>query len=183
MVRTERLIAIETMKVTKSEKVPKNMQGVFKVIVAITDEFSKHHLNDEYAQLARYATVALCRKRPSLLGSGRPDTWACGIIYALGFVNFLFDKSQKPYISAADLYGNFGVGKSTGSARSKVVRDTLGMRQLDPNWCLPSKLDDNPMAWMIMVNGLLVNARQLPREIQEVAYEKGIIPYIPADKE
>jgi len=57
------------------------------------------------------------------------------------------------------------------------------MRQLDPNWCLPSKLNDNPMAWMIMVNGLLVDARQLPREIQEVAYEKGIIPYIPADKE
>jgi len=107
--RTERLIAIDTMKVTKSEKVPKNMQDVFEVIVTLTDEFSKHHLNDEYAQLARYATAALCRKRPSLLGSGRPDIWACGIIYALGFVNFLFDKSQKPYISAADLCGNFGI--------------------------------------------------------------------------
>ena len=34
-----------------------------------------------------------------------------------------------------------------------------------------------------MVNGLPVDARYLPREIQEAAYEKGIIPYIPADKE
>lgn len=151
--------------------------------MALTDEFSKHHLNDEYAQLARYATAALCRKRPSPLVSSRPNTWACGIIYALGFVNFLFDKSQEPYISAADLCKSFGVGKNTGSARSKVVRDALGMGQLDPNWCLPSKLDDNPMAWMIMVDGLLVDARQLPREIQEAAYEKGIIPYIPADRE
>ena len=68
------------------------------------------------------------------------------------------------------------MSKSTGSAKSKIVRDNLGMMQLEPNWCLPSKLDDNPMAWMIMVNGLAVDARQLPRELQEVAYKKGIIP-------
>ena len=170
-------------KTTKSENVPKNIQDVFDAIVALTDEFSEHHLNDEYAQLARYATAALCRKRPSPLASGRPNTWACGIIYALGFVNFLFDKSQEPYMNATDLCRSFGVSKSTGSAKSKIVRDNLGMMQMHPNWCLPSKLDDNPIAWMIMVNGVIVNARQLPREIQEIAYRKGLIPYIPADKE
>ena len=170
-------------KVTKSEKVPKNMQGVFEAIVALTDEFSKNHLNSEYAQLARHATAALCRKRPSPLACGRPNTWACGIIYALGFVNFLFDRSQEPHTNAADLCKGFGVSKSTGSAKSKIIRDNLSMMQLDPNWCLPSKLDDNPMAWVIMVNGLAVDARYLPREVQEMAYNKGIIPYIPADKE
>lgn len=174
---------IEMTKTTKSEKVPKNTQDVFDAIVALTDEFSEHHLNNEYAQLARYATAALCRKRPTPLASGRPNTWACAIIYALGFVNFLFDKSQAPYMNATDLCQRFGVSKSTGSAKAKIVRDHLGMMQLDPNWCLPSKLDDNPMAWMIMVNGLAVDARQLPRDIQEVAYQKGIIPYIPADQE
>ena len=65
------------------------MQDIFDAIVALTDEFSEHHLNNEYAQLARYATGALCRKRPSPHASGHPNTWACGIIYALGFVNFL----------------------------------------------------------------------------------------------
>jgi hypothetical protein len=39
------------------------------------------------------------------------------------------------------------------------------------------------MAWMISVNGFIVDARRLSREIQEVAYEKGLIPYIPADRE
>jgi hypothetical protein len=168
--------------INKSEQVPKNMQMVFDSIVALTDEFSHQHLNDEYAQLARYATAALCRKRPSPLVSGYADSWACGIIYALGFVNFLFDKSQKPYINATDLCKSFNISKSTGSAKSKVVRDTLKMMQLDPNWCLPSKLDDNPMAWLIMVNGLAVDARHLSRDIQEIAYQKGLIPYIPADK-
>jgi hypothetical protein len=38
------------------------------------------------------------------------------------------------------------------------------------------------MAWMIMVNGLIVDARSLPRLIQEEAYAKGLIPYIPGDR-
>ena len=43
-------------------------------------------------------------------------------------------------------------------------------------------LDDNPLAWMITVNGFAMDVRTLPREIQEVAYQKGLIPYIPVDK-
>ena len=169
-------------KATKSEKVPKAMQEVFDKIVAITDEVAEEHLNAEYAQTVRYATAALCRKRPSPLLKGRAKSWACGITYAIGFVNFLFDRSQDPSMSAADLCAAFGVSKSTGGNKSKEVRDILKTYQLDPNWCLPGKIDDNPMAWLISVNGFMVDARNAPREIQEAAYEKGLIPYIPDDE-
>ncbi len=170
-------------RVNKSGKVPKQMQSVFDHIVVLTDAFCKEHLNEEYAQLARQATSALCRKRPSPLMTGRANTWACGILYALGYVNFLFDKSQSPHMSAVNLCKGFGVSKSTGAAKSKVVRDTLNMTYLDPNWCLPSKMDDNPMAWMISVNGFHVDARSMPREVQEIAFQKGLIPYIPDNQE
>jgi hypothetical protein len=36
---------------------------------------------------------------------------------------------------------------------------------------------------MAEVNGLLVDLRQMPREVQMIAYDKGMIPYIPADRE
>lgn len=166
-------------RVNKSEKVPKSMQTLFDAIVALTDPFCRKYLTDEYAQLARQASAALCRKRPSPLLQGRIATWACGIVYALGSVNFLFDRSQVPYLSAGDLCDAFGVSKSTGAAKSKAVRDALGMFQMDPNWGLPSKLADNPMAWLIEVNGIAVDARALPLELQEIAYAKGMIPYIP----
>jgi hypothetical protein len=166
-------------KVSKSERVPQKMRQRFDAIVAITDPFCGEHLNEEYALLARQAAAALCRKRPSPLERGKVETWACGIIYAVGFVNFLFDKSQEPYMSATDLCSAFGVAKSTGYAKSKVVRDALNMFQMDPNWYLPSRLDDNPMAWHITVNGFVVDARTMPHEIQRIAYEKGLIPYIP----
>jgi hypothetical protein len=170
-------------KPSKSERVPQKMREKFEAVVAVSDAFCEEHLNDEYAQLARQATAALCRKRPSPLERGRTKTWACGIVYALGFVNFLFDKSQELYISAADLCAAFGVSKSTGYAKSKVVRDTLDMMQMDPNWYLPSRMDENLMAWMIMVDGFIVDVRTMPREIQEIAYQKGLIPYIPGERE
>jgi hypothetical protein len=166
-------------RVIKSEKVPKLMQAKFEAITALTDAFCEKRLNEEYVQLACQATATLCRKRPSPLATGREATWACGIVYALGFVNFLFDQSQDPHLNATDLCQGFGVSKSSGYAKSKVVRDLLRMSQFDPNWCLPSKMDKNPLAWMISIDGYIVDARHLPRHIQEVAYQKGLIPYIP----
>ncbi|MFG6097762.1 plasmid pRiA4b ORF-3 family protein [Leptothoe sp. ISB3NOV94-8A] len=166
-------------KVKKSENVPKAMQAKFDSIVTITDEFAKQYLNDEYTQFIRYAVAALCRKRPSPLAKGRDKTWACGITHAIGMVNFLFDPSQDPHISAKELYQAFGVSSSTGQAKSKLVRDILNTHQMDPDWCLSSKLDDNLMAWMISVNGFMVDARSMPRHIQEEAFAKGLIPYLP----
>jgi hypothetical protein len=167
---------------TNSETVPKQMQSKFREITALTDAFCIEYLNDEYADMSRKLTAALCRKRPSPLVKGKVQSWASGIVHALGMVNFLFDPSQTPHIKANELYQHFGVGQSTGQGKSKQIRDMMNMHQMDPNWCLPSKVDDNPMIWMISVNGFIVDARFAPREIQEEAFLKGIIPYIPDEE-
>ena len=36
---------------------------------------------------------------------------------------------------------------------------------------------------LLEVNGLITDIRSCPREAQVVAFEKGLIPYIPADRE
>ena len=45
-----------------------------------------------------------------------------------------------------------------------------------------SLVGENPLVWMAEVNGMLVDIREMPREVQVMAYEKGMIPYIPADQ-
>jgi hypothetical protein len=55
----------------------------------------------------------------------------------------------------------------------------IGLLLTDPRWCLPSKLADNPLVWMIQVNGVLVDVRMMPREVQEEAYRIGLIPFVP----
>lgn len=55
----------------------------------------------------------------------------------------------------------------------------LRMNQFDPNWMLSSKFDSSPLVWMLSVNGMMLDIRYMPREVQEIAFEKGLIPYIP----
>jgi len=162
-----------------SEQVPKDMQAWFDEITELTNTFSQAYLNDEYASLCRQLTATLCRKRPSPLSQGKAATWACGIIHALGMVNFLFDASQTPHVPSSQIANYFGLSPSTMQAKSKQIRDLLGIYQMDPDWTLPSKIDDNLLAWMIQVNGIAIDARWAPREIQEEAFRKGLIPYIP----
>ncbi len=67
---------------------------------------------------------------------GKENSWTCGATHAIGMVNFLFDNTQSPHLSASELYKKFGVGQSTGQGKSKLIRDLLGMYQSDPNWSL-----------------------------------------------
>ena len=36
------------------------------------------------------------------------------------------------------------------------------------------------MVWILQLNGLMVDIRQLPIEVQQMAFEKGLIPFVPA---
>jgi hypothetical protein len=109
-------------------------------------------------------------------------TWASGIVYALGEINFLADKSFDPYMTMADVCTGFGVGQSTASAKAQVISRVLNAHQLNPKWSLLSLLEQNPLVWMAEVNGLLVDLRDMPREVQEIAFKKGMIFYCPADR-
>jgi hypothetical protein len=163
--------------------VPKTMQEKYDAITALTDSFCEAHLNEEYADMCRLMTAKLGRKRPSPLARGRARNWAAGVVHAVGTVNFAFDQSQTPSINVSDISDYFNVGKSSPTSKSKTIRDMFNISVMDPEWTLPSRMDRNPMAWYIMVEGMIMDARGLPRHIQEIAYEKGLIPYIPADHE
>jgi hypothetical protein len=60
--------------ISTSEKVPQQMQGTFNAIVVLTDTLCSVHLDEEYVHLARQATAALSRQRPSLLTTGHLKT-------------------------------------------------------------------------------------------------------------
>lgn len=166
----------------KSDQVPKQMLEVFNIIKKETDLFCEQYLNDEYKQLIHLIIAALCRKRPSPLLKGKVNAWATGIVHAAGTANFLFDKSQIPHCTVTDIYTYFGVSSSTGQGKSKVVRDLLKIDQFSSEWTLPSMMDQNPLIWMVTFNGMIVDIRHMPFEIQEIAYKKGLIPYIPGEE-
>ena len=128
-------------------------------IAGLVDAFCKEHLNDEYAELCRRLTENLARKRPSPLVSGKPKTWACGIVRTIGWVNFLDDRSQTPFMKLTAIDKAFGVAESTGQGKSMLIRKMFKIRTMAPEWSLRSRMDQNPMSWMIQINGFIVDAR------------------------
>ncbi len=167
---------------SKEPSIPATARPAYDAIVALTDAFCREHLDEEYGALCRKLAGALARKRPSPLPSGKPETWACGIVRTIGWVNFLDDRSNKPHLKLTAIDKAFGVAESTGQGKSKAIRTMLKIRQFDHRWTLPSRMDDNPLIWMLEVNGLIMDIRRCPREAQVVAFEKGLIPYVPADR-
>ena len=126
------------------DKVPEKMRGIYDEIIALTDAVCVKHLSQEYADLSRKMAAALSRKRPSPLASGRAKTWAAGIVYALGQINFLFDKSQTPHVPARELCALFEVNQNSASGKAKQIRDTLKIHLFDHHWLLPSQLAAQP---------------------------------------
>jgi hypothetical protein len=162
--------------------IPAKVRPAYDEIVGLIEELCRARLNEEYAGLCRKLVGVLARKRPSPLERGKPQTWACAIVRVIGWVNFLDDSSQTPHMKMAAIDEAFGVSPATGATKSKSIRDLLKVRPFDVKWTLPSKIGSNPAAWMIKVNGLILDARYVQREIQEEAFRLGLIPYIPADQ-
>jgi hypothetical protein len=159
--------------------VPATVKPRFDEIVGLIEAVCRAHLTEEYAAVARELASALARKRPSPLLRGHSRTWACGITYTIGSVNFLFDPTQQPYLRGVDLCALFDVSQSAGAAKSREIMRLFDIVPLDPRWSLPSRLADNPLVWMILVNGVMVDVRMMPRELQEQAYELGLIAFVP----
>jgi hypothetical protein len=161
-------------------KIPARLRPVAEETVSITDAVCLALLDEEYAGLARRAVAKLSRKRPSPLLSGRRPTWAAGVVYALGQVNYLADPASEPCVTADELSAAFGVAKTTMGTKAKQVRDALEIGPFSAEFQLASVAADNPALWFIQVDGLIMDARSLPVEIQAEAYRLGFIPYIPA---
>ncbi len=76
----------------------------------------------------------------------------------------------------------FGVTASTASSKAAQIKKMLKIDYFHAEWCLPSEAASNPMLWTVFIDGLPFDARMLPVELQEVYYEKGLIPFVPAYK-
>ena len=163
--------------------IPKEMQGKYDEIAPLIIEFCNKELNEDYKNLCLRLLEKLCRKRLSPLLAGRANTWAAGIVYAIGSNNFIFDKTQKVHLTANELASPFGISASTASSKAAELKKMFKIDYFNIEWLLPEHIEDNSLIWMVKVNGLIVDVRDMPLEIQQQAFEKGIIPYVPDEKD
>jgi hypothetical protein len=158
--KEERMPAIMKEKKIVEEKAIK--------LVEMTGKFCQEFLDDDYRQLCEKLIMKMARKRAVPFLSGRMEIWAAAVIYALGSINFLFDKSFKPFATAEDICNFFGTTKSTTSQKAKVIREMSKMGYYDGEFSTNQMKENSPFSNLAMINGLIVDKGSLPPEIQEM---------------
>lgn len=161
-------------------RIPHAARATAEQVVVMTDEFCLAHLDEEYAELCGRLVGKLARKRPSPLERGDLRIWSAGVVYALAQVNFLFDRAQTPHLPADRLSDLLGVKKTTMANKGRLIRDLIGLDHFDAEFMRRDLVAESPLVWMIRLDDLIVDARQLPPELQVEAHRRGLIPYVPA---
>lgn len=161
-------------------RIPIAMQETTGEVISFTDQVCSEHLNAEYARLARRLVARLARKRPSPLMRGDTRIWAAGVLYVLARINFLFDRSQTPHVSSAELAAATNVRPTTIANKAAMINRLLDIGIYEPELTRVAMLEQHPIAWTVEINGFLVDARQLPEEVQDEARQRGLIPDLDA---
>ncbi len=98
--------------------------------------------------------------------SGKIEIWAAAIIHAIGSINFLFDKSFEPYLTAEQISEYFGTKKATVSNKARQIKDMFKMGYYDPDFSTQHMTEGNPYDEMVMVNGFIVPLSSIPEDLQ-----------------
>lgn len=163
----------QSMPRSKADK--EKIQSVSQTLIQMTGEFCDQYLDEEYKHLAEKLILKMERKHQVPFLRGRPNTWAAAVIYALGQINFLFDSSFEPYVSADDIAGHFGLSKSTIGQKAKVIRDTFNLFSWDQEFSTQAMREDDPLKDMVMIDGFIVPVSMLSPEEQAELRRRGII--------
>jgi hypothetical protein len=132
------------------------VQAIQCQLTDMTAAMCRQHLDAEYEQLCHKLIAKMARKRVVPFLSGRMEIWAAGIVYALGSINFLFDKSFPPHASPDTICEHFQVSKRTVAQKAKLIRDMFKLGYFDPEFSTQHMAQNNPLARLRMVDGFLV---------------------------
>lgn len=135
------------------------IQRIKQELIKKTGDFCRTYIDAEYEELCKKLIEKMARKRAVPFVAGRIEIWAAAIIHTIGGINFLFDKSFKPYATMDDICSHFEVSKSTAGQKAKVIRDMFKIGHYDPEFSTQRMIKNNPYANLGYLNGFLVNLR------------------------
>ena len=138
----------------------KNKEEVLRkkeILISLLSEYCKKKLDDDYQSLCIKMINKMARKHNVPFLKGRIEIWASAIIYALGSINFLFDKSFEPYLTGDDISEYFNTSKSTTSQKAKIIKDMFKLGYYNREFSTQKMDKANPFNDLMMVDGYIVS--------------------------
>ena len=135
-----------------------------KELLDMVESFSKEHINKEYAKICSNLVKKMGRKHDVPFKRGKIEIWASAVIYAIGQINFLFDKSFEPYVTADEICDYFKTKKSTVSSKAKTIRDMFKMGYYDEEFSTQRMNDNNPFKDMVVSDSGFIAPKSMLNE-------------------
>jgi hypothetical protein len=140
-------------------------------LLEMTEAFCRQKLDDDYLQLCEKLIKKLGRKKDVPFQRGKLEIWAAAVVYAIGSINFLFDKSFEPYMTADQINEYFGTSKSTVSNKAREIKDMFGLWHFSPEFSTQRMTESNPFNTMVLIDGFIVPMDTLPDDLQQMVRE------------
>lgn len=140
-------------------------------LMEMTADFCTQKINREYQELCEKLIRKMGRKREVPFQRGKLEIWAAAVVYTIGTINFLFDKSFEPYMTADEINDFFGTKKSTVSNKSAQIKDMFEIWHFNPEFSTKRMSENNPFNNLVMVDGFIVPLDSIPEEMQQLVKE------------
>ena len=105
-------------------------------ILQLANSFCNKYLNKEYLRIIMGTIEEYFEIDPKAFNLGKAEIWASSFIWAIGSVNFLGDKSFKPYASLNDICKIFGTKNSTVGNKAGKIRQKLDINHFNDEYLL-----------------------------------------------
>lgn len=137
-------------------------------LLEMTRMFCSQKLDEDYFQLSEKLIKKMGRKRDVPFKRGKLEIWAAAVVYTIGSINFLFDKSFEPYITAQEISDYFGTKNSTVSNKAGQIKKMFDLTMFDNEFATEHMNETNPFNDLVMVDGLIVPLSSIPENLQEL---------------
>lgn len=137
-------------------------------LLELTGIFCSQKLDDDYFQLSEKLIKKMGRKKDVPFKRGKLEIWAAAVIYTIGSINFLFDKSFEPYMTAQQISDYFGTKNSTVSNKARQIREMFKLTMFDNEFATEHMNETNPFNDLVMVDGLIAPLSSIPENLQEL---------------
>src|SRR5210317_2193233 len=94
-------------------------------IKSLFTSYCKKHLNNDYLSLCNKVFEDLLKEDEHIFKRGKAEIWAASVVWSVGSINFLGDKSFEPYATLADVCSFFNANTSTVGQKASKIKDLL----------------------------------------------------------
>ena len=139
-----------------------------KQLLELAGDFCSQHLDADYFHLCEKLIKKMGRKRDIPFKRGKLEIWAAATVHAIGSINFLFDRSFEPCVSALQICDYFATKKTTVSNKAREIKEMFDLMMFDKEFATQRMTETDPFKKLVMVDGFIVPISSIPKDLQEL---------------